>query len=254
MSGTWIRRLRPSGPGTAQVLCFPYAGGAANGYSGLAHALSPDVEVFAVQYPGRQDRFREAPAQDFQQIIEHVLGELPSHCDPGKPLALFGHSMGALLAFETGRCLQQTQSPFTPIHLFLSGRASPSLGRRPSDFLRSDATLVAELRRLGGADPQVLNDPEMLELIMPSIRADYRLLMQYSWDQGTLRDCPFTVLVGEEDPVVMVGEADQWRALTSGVTRTVPFSGGHFFLNQQAQQVAQVILSALSATLTGKFT
>ncbi|MFJ4940811.1 thioesterase II family protein [Streptomyces pseudovenezuelae] len=250
MSSTWIRRLRPSGRGTAQLLCFPYAGGAASGYSDLAHALSPDVEVFAVQYPGRQDRLREAPAQNFQQIIEHVLEELPSHCDPEKPLALFGHSMGALLAFETGRCLQQNQTPFAPTHLFLSGRASPSLGRRPSDFLRSEAALVAELRRLGGADRQVLDDPEMLELIMPSVRADYRLLMQYVWDQGTLRDCPLTVLVGEEDPVVMVREADQWRTLTSGLTRTVPFSGGHFYLIQQVQQVAKVILSALVPPLT----
>ncbi|EGX58121.1 putative thioesterase [Streptomyces zinciresistens K42] len=246
MSGTWVRRLRTAEAGAAaQLLCFPCAGGAAGGYARLARALAPDLDVHAVQYPGRQDRLAEPPARDLAGIVDHVVRELPLHCAAERPLALFGHSMGALLAFETARRLERDRSPFAPVRLFLSGRASPVLGPRADDFLRDDATLLAQMRRLGGAEPQVLDDPDMRDLIMPSVRADHALLMRYTWDRGTLRDCPFTVLVGDRDPVVTVAEADRWRQLTSGPTRTVSFPGGHFYLNDRAPELAATVREAL---------
>ncbi|MEV6123822.1 alpha/beta fold hydrolase [Streptomyces sp. NPDC052077] len=244
-SSTWIRRLRPAASGTAQLLCFPHAGGAVNAYGGLARALDPGAEVFAVQYPARQDRLGEPPARDFGEIVERVLAELPGHRDPGRPLALFGHSMGALLAFETARALQRAGAADRPVHLFLSGRASPSLGPRASDFQEGDAALLAEIRRLGGMDPRLLSEPGILDLIMPPVRADYRLLGQYVWDRGTLRDLPVTVLVGEDDPIVSVDQADQWRGLTSGPGRTLALPGGHFFLDQQIERVAAAVTEAL---------
>ncbi|MFF3504442.1 thioesterase II family protein [Streptomyces sp. NPDC003247] len=247
MAGEWIRRLGPPAdrPGAVQLVCFPHAGGAAGAYTALCRALAPTVEVVGVQYPARQDRLREEPVRDVRGLAERVARELGEDAGSARPRAFFGHSMGALVAFETALLLGRDGPATRPVRLFLSGRAAPSLGPGPSDHLAGDAELLAELRRLGGVGDGVLEDPDVVELIMPAVRADYQALAAYSWRPGTTLDRPLTVLVGDTDPIVTREGAAQWRRLSTAPTEVRSFTGGHFYLDDRVQQVAEVVRDAL---------
>lgn len=244
-SGQWIRRMGVTGPGDVRLVCFPHAGGAVTFFSGLARALAPDVEVLAVQYPGRQDRHREQPVEEIPRMAEAVNEELDAILPDGRPCAFFGHSMGALVAFEAAVSLRGGRASKDLTRLFASGRAAPPAGPRPGDRLSGDEELLAELHRLGGVGKEVLGDPEMVAMIMPAVRADYRALASYGMVPGTSLDCPVTVLTGQSDPIVSPEEAAQWQDLTSAPTEVLVFPGGHFYLQDQARQVAAAVRESL---------
>ncbi|MFJ8046418.1 thioesterase II family protein [Kitasatospora sp. NPDC096147] len=241
-NGSWLRRLHTPLPGAPQLVCFPHAGGAASAYVALARALAPEVEVLAVQYPGRQDRRLEPAATGLAAAAEAVAAELLPRDD--RPYALFGHSMGALVAYETARLLPDGRGP---ARLFVSGRGAPSLGPGRADRVRDDTELLARMRLLGGTNGAVFDDPELLALVLPVLRADYRALSGYTWAAQPQLGCPLTALVGDADPVVTVAEAEAWRELTTGPSESEVFSGGHFYLDSAVEQVAKVVRSALRA-------
>ncbi|MER6030041.1 alpha/beta fold hydrolase [Streptomyces sp. NPDC001851] len=249
MPGAWFRRFGTAGAGARRLFCFPHAGGAASAYLRLSQALSPAVEVLSTQYPGRQDRRLEPGVEDLG-VLADLLAEQVRREAGGRPYAFFGHSMGAIVAYETARRLDR-QAGSGPVHLFVSGRRAPSTGPHRSDRLLGDAQLRAEIRRLGGTGSRVLDDPELMEMIMPVLRADYRALAGYAWEPGRPLDCPLTVLVGDADPVVTVEEAAAWRELSTAPTAVRVFTGGHFYLDDRTQDVAEVIVSRLDAGARG---
>ncbi|MFP3992307.1 alpha/beta fold hydrolase [Streptomyces sp. E11-3] len=245
----WFRQFGPAADsGGLQLFCFPHAGGAASAYVPLSRALAPDIDVHAVQYPGRQDRRLEAPATSIVALAEPLAAELAARPDPGRPYAFFGHSMGAAVAYETARQLVGRTAP-APVRLFLSGRGAPTPTPPRTDQLHDDASLVAAIRRLGGTGGRFLEDPELLEMILPALRADYRALSGYHWVPGPPLDIPFTVLVGDTDPVVAVPDAADWlqQSAVHGDFRTFP--GGHFYLDASTTEVADVVRGALSGAL-----
>ncbi|MFD6246639.1 thioesterase II family protein [Streptomyces roseolus] len=244
MSGEWFRRfdaIRASGP---RLFCFPHAGGAASAYVGLARELNPAFDVVAVQYPGRQDRRLEEPIDDIGRLADAVAREIVPHLD--RPYAFFGHSMGAVLAYETARRLAGRDLP-APVRLFLSGRGAPTPFRNPLDRMDDDEAVIAAIRRLGGTGSQVLEDPEIMAMVMPSLRADYRAIGSYAWTEGPRLSMPFTVLVGDSDPVVTTDRAAAWREHTEARTDVRIFPGGHFYLDGRTADVARVVHSALTA-------
>jgi surfactin synthase thioesterase subunit len=248
----WFRQF-PGAPGTAGVrlYCFPHAGGAASAYVPLSRRLSPDVEVLAVQYPGRQDRRLEPPVTAITELADHIAWQLRPAASAG-PYALFGHSMGALLAYETARRLRQWSAP-GPVRLFLSGRGAPT--RQPSahDQVTDDTGLRAAIRRLGATDTRMLDDPELAAMVMPALRADYQALASYVWRPGPPLDHPLTVLVGDRDPVVTTEEARAWCSRFTGDFDFRVLPGGHFYLDQKTDEVARVVTAALGAmTKTGR--
>ncbi|GGV73279.1 thioesterase [Streptomyces longisporoflavus] len=247
-SSHWIRRMGATGPGDIRMVCFPHAGGSSTFFAGLARALAPEVEVLGVQYPGRQDRHREQPVEDIARMAEAVHEELGALLSDGRPCAFFGHSMGALVAFETALLLRGGQPSKELTRLFASGRAAPLAGPRPGDLLSGDKELLTELHRLGGVGKDVLGDPELVSMIMPAVRADYRALATYGMTPGAALDCPVTVLTGEADPIVSPEEAAQWQGLTSAPTEMRVFPGGHFYLQDQVQQVAAAVRESLLAS------
>ncbi|MEU8434171.1 alpha/beta fold hydrolase [Streptomyces sp. NPDC029216] len=248
MNSTWFRRYTPAVGNGPRLVCFPHAGGSATAYKPLAHALPADLDVVAVQYPGRQDRYDEAPFTAVGPLVEAVAGELARSLarDPGRPYALFGHSMGALVAFETARRLERAGLP-APQRLFLSGRGAPDSpsGERYRNY--DDAAVLAEVRRLSGTDQALLDNPEVLEMVLPALRADYRAVATYTWDGGEPVPVPVTALIGDRDPVVTVGEARGWREHTRGGFALKVFPGGHFYLNDQVEQVASAVTEGLLA-------
>ncbi|WP_282697073.1 alpha/beta fold hydrolase [Streptomyces sp. CC208A] len=242
MKSEWFRCYVPASENAARLICFPHAGGAASAYVTLARALAPDIEVVSVQYPGRQDRRREPAVTDLRLLaglVTEAIGE------PDRPYALFGHSMGAIVAHETARLLARRPVP-APLRLFLSGRGAPSPLRREAGP-RDDAALLTEIRRLGGTDSALLDDPELLELAMPVLRADYAALGRYHWTGGPPLASPLSVLIGADDPLVTVGQAAAWREHTTASFELKVFPGGHFYLGDATDEVADVVSSALTA-------
>jgi surfactin synthase thioesterase subunit len=238
----WLRSYRAAAPGSPALICLPHAGGAASAYLPLARALAPRVEVLAVQYPGRQDRRRERAVEDIGEFADMVAEAARGLGD--RPFALFGHSMGALIGYEAARRLERGAGNGMSA-LFVSGRSAPGPRPNPRDLLDGDAALIAEIRRLGGTGAQVFDDPELMGMVLPALRADYRALSRYRWTPGEPLRCPLTVLLGESDPVVSAAGAAAWRELTSGQTRLISFPGGHFYLDEQVSGVARVLSAAL---------
>ncbi|MDB1090082.1 alpha/beta fold hydrolase [Streptomyces sp. ACA25] len=244
-SGLWLRRYRPVDKPAVRLVCFPHAGGAASAFLPLARRLAADVEVLAVQYPGRQDRRNEPFIDSVDGLVDRLLPEVLTWTD--RPLALFGHSLGATVAFETARRLPPTGS-MRPAHVFVSGRRAPTVSRGDSDL--PDDELTDEIRRLQGTDASLLADDELLAMVLPAIRNDYRAAATYRYRPSPALRCPVTVLTGDMDPHVTADEAAAWAGLTSAATVVRTFSGGHFYLNEQIGAVCEEIMAALEPHLS----
>ncbi|GAA2278113.1 oleoyl-ACP hydrolase [Streptomyces ruber] len=247
----WFRRLLRSVQGGAgaeapcELICFPHAGGSSTYWRGLALELAPAADVLAVQYPGRLDRLREAPVEDLHVLADLVVEVLGPPGD--RPRVLLGHSMGASLAYEVAVRLAR-QPGGEPRLLVVSGRRAPSAVRsRGEDWPRTDEELVARVRKLGGTDAQLLGDPELLELILPALRGDYRAIASYRDTPGRPLSCPVVALAGDRDPEVPVETVEAWRNHTSGDFRMHVFEGGHFFLNEHTGDVGALLRDLLPA-------
>ncbi len=232
-TGAWLRRYEPAENASVSLVCFPHAGGSAGFFVGMSRALAPAVDVIAVQYPGRQDRFGE-PALDSitglaDQISDQLRGSQP------RQLAFFGHSMGATVAFEVMRRLEAVQGD-TPIRLFASGRRAPSITTGSSLHSLSDDEFIAELSRLS-ADELPFADDELLRAALPTLRADYKAIEAYPYTPDALMSCPVTAFVGAHDPITSVEQASAWRNHTREHFDLRVFPGGHFYLLAQAEQL-----------------
>ncbi len=246
-SGTWLRRYREAPGARIRLVCFPHAGGSASYYLPLARALAPAVDVLSVQYPGRQDRHREPPLPDVPRLAEAVfeaLGtDLADHAD--LPLAFFGHSMGAIVAYETARLLEHGAGVRLEV-MFASGRRAPSTIRAETVHLADDDRLLAELAALGGTDARLLRDPELRGLVLPAVRADYTAIERYTRRPGPDPSCPYEVLTGDADPLTTVAEAKAWAAHTTASTGVHVFSGGHFFVEDHLAEITELVARRLA--------
>jgi pyochelin biosynthesis protein PchC len=239
----WIRRFRAGPPAATRLICFPYAGGSASYFFHLAAALRPEVEVFAVQYPGRQDRLDEPLVDDIGELADRTVAALQSSAD--RPTGFFGHSMGAVVAYEVARRWEHRYG-LALTHLFVSGRTAPSRPRETTVHLRDDEGIRAEVAELGGPNAEVLAHPELAPLVMPPIRNDYKAIETYRYQQGPPLTCPITALIGDADPVVTPDEAAAWAGHTTGPFELRVFPGGHFYLTDQEEQVLDTIRASIA--------
>lgn len=161
------------------------------------------------------------------------------------PFAFFGHSLGAVVAFEVARRLRD-RAAAQPLRLFVSGRRAPSRHRASENVhLRNDAALVEELRRNGGTDPRALHDPELLAAFLPIIRNDFKAIETYEYTTTVPLACPITALVGNADPQATIDEASAWADHSSQGFDLHVFPGGHFYLESSRAAV----INTISATL-----
>jgi surfactin synthase thioesterase subunit len=240
----WLRRYHRAPQSKVRLVCLPHAGGAASFYHPFSAALSPRVEVLAVQYPGRHDRLDEEPIPEIGRLAEAIYEVLLPETD--RPLALFGHSMGAVLAYETARRLEQRAS-VVPVVLFASGRRAPSLQSEETVHLRDDEGLLAELVSLGGSDARILGNREIMQMVLPAIRGDYTAIETYCHAPGPRLATPVVALTGESDPKATVEEVRAWQDHTEADFAVHTFPGGHFFLNDQRPGVLEIITTTLRA-------
>lgn len=244
----WLRALRPGQFGAITLVCLPHAGASAGSFFPFTELLGPEVEVLAVQYPGRQDRRWEPPARSVEELADCVSAALISGLGDA-PVALFGHSMGAAVAFEIARRLEATSSK-APIALFVSGRRAPSR-ERPRLWTRppTDSEVINELKRLSGTDAAILDDERLLALFLPVIRADYQVAGGYHSQADSTVDCPITMLVGSDDPETSSDEAQAWADHTTSAFDLHTFPGGHFYIEQNRTAVAHLVLDRLAAAI-----
>ncbi|MCF3102024.1 thioesterase [Streptomyces roseoverticillatus] len=243
-NGLWVRRFHPRPDSRVRLVCLPHAGGSASFYFPVSRAMPDTVDVLCVQYPGRQDRRTEPLLDSVQALADKVYEALLPWTD--RPIALFGHSMGASLGYEIARRLEQERG-IVPAALFASGRRAPSAHRDETVHLRDDDGLVAEMRGLSGTNPQLLGDDEVLRMVLPAIRADYRAAETYRWNPGPALRCPVTTFVGDDDPKVTIEEAAAWSVHTDGPFTQKVFPGGHFFLAQHQTEIVRLMAEQLGA-------
>ncbi|MBN6037100.1 thioesterase II family protein [Amycolatopsis sp. 195334CR] len=237
----WVRRFHPAPAAPHRLLCLPHAGGSASYFFPVSRSLSPGIEVLAVQYPGRQDRRAEPLIDSIEVLADQVTEAIDGYTD--KPLAIFGHSMGATLGFEVARRLEKRG--VVPAGLFASGRRAPSRHRDEKFHEGTDDELLANVRSLAGTEQALLGDDEIVRMVLPSIRADYRAAETYRYAEGPDLSCPITAMVGDDDPKATVDEARSWADHTSGAFELKVFPGGHFFLNEHNAALLDIIAAHL---------
>lgn len=228
----------------ARLFCFSYAGGGASAYRLWSANLPPELELCAVQLPGREGRYREAPYDRIDAIVAALLPVLQSQLD--LPFAFFGHSMGAVIATELTAALAACGAP-GPQHLFISARRAPGLpDPDPPLCGLSDFAFVTELnRRYGGIPAEVIQDAEMMALLLPSLRADIDALENYGVAPEARIAVPLSVFGGTEDSRVPRAHLEAWRQVATGEFRMRLFAGDHFYINPRRMEV----LAEVSATL-----
>lgn len=241
-SSVWVRRFHPAPHAATRLICLPHAGGASTYYFPVSRALSPEVEVLAIQYPGRQDRRNEPCIDDLRALADVLVPELAGCFD--RPTLLFGHSMGATLGFELA--LRLAERGITPHTLIASGRRAPSTFRDERVHLYSDAEFIADLKGLSGTDPQMFEDDQVVQMILPALRSDYRAAETYRYRPSPKLDCPIIALIGDSDPQVTVAEARAWAEHTNGSFSLGVYPGAHFYLNEHAASVLDVIREQVS--------
>lgn len=245
----WIAHTRPNREGRLRLFCFPYAGGSAAIYRSWADRLPPEVEVLPVELPGRASRFREPLCQSVAEVVVQASVGLAPLFD--RPLAFFGHSMGAVIAFEMARQLRR-EGRAAPVWLFVSGRRAPHLNERedPMHALPDDEFLL-RLRDLNGTPEEALQHPELMQMMQPMLRADFAVVETYRIQPEAPLSCPLSVLGGLADPEVTRDDLAAWAQHSTGPFSQRMFEGDHFFLNkvqpQLLQAVAQDLYSALGS-------
>ena len=226
----WLTRPRPNPQARLRLFCFPYAGGNVHAFRKWPQQLPPGVEVLAAQLPGRGARMREQPYTSVTALVEELGVAVRPLLD--RPFAFFGHSMGAIIAFELARLLRG-EGGAAPAHLFVSGRRAPQIpDADPPTYNLPDAEFIEEVRRLNGTPPEVLEHPELMGLMLPLLRADFQVVDTYRYADGPPLGCPISAFGGLQDFDVTREQLEAWREqTTSGFVRRM-FDGDHFFLHR----------------------
>lgn len=242
----WVRPLTGATvPGGLRLFFFPYAGAGASAYRNWGAGLPEGTEGFAVQLPGREDRFHERPVPGLDDLLDALTPGLLPLLD--RPFAFFGHSMGAIVCWELCRRLRLTHG-LEPVRVFVSGCRALHLhrSRTPAEADLSDEGLIEELRVLGATPEELLRNPEFTAFLLPTFRADLSLFAGYSYRPGPPLSCPVSVFGGTRDPRVAEEHLHGWAALTDGPARVEMFPGGHLFLLQERERMLRSIGWALS--------
>jgi medium-chain acyl-[acyl-carrier-protein] hydrolase len=241
---TWTRVPPDDGTGRLRLFCLPHAGGSASMFAGWQRCLPAGLHVCPIQLAGRQNRLAEPPFTRIEPLVERLAGVVEQLSD--LPFAFFGHSMGGFIAFELARELRR-RGARTPVALLIAScraahlptMAIPMSGLPTPDFLEA-------LRQYAGIPASMLANRELVELMLPTLRADVELVESYRFVYETPLDCAIFAYGGCEPGDVSIEQLSAWQQLTRGAFRVQTFPGSHFFLDQSQSALLQAIQSDLS--------
>lgn len=242
---TWFS-APPRGPRVGlRLFCLPYAGGGASVFRSWGKELPPEIHVMPVEYPGHGCRIRENLSRRVPELVQGLaddLGPLASG-----DYAILGHSMGALLGFELALELRRRGYPNLR-HLFVCGRGAPHIPRtRMTTYDLPEEEFIQELDRLAGTPPEVLADRELLDFVLPAVRADFELVETYRYAPDDPLACGITAIGGSADVDVTEDDLHAWEQHTRGEFRVEVLEGGHFFLFAEWSRIRGLLSESLNA-------
>lgn len=240
----WLAYREPNPRARLRLFCFPYAGGGASVYRGWGTSLPGDIEVCPVQLPGRESRLREPPYTHVEALLQALTEVLPPYLD--LPFAFFGHSMGALIAFELVRELRRRGGP-QPVHLFVSGRRSPEVPAREEPIHDlPEPEFLEKIRELNGTPEEVLQHAELMRLLLPILRADFSINENYAFVPGDPLEMGISAFGGLGDEEVTREDLAAWAQHTRGRFRQRMLPGDHFFLQGAKDLVTEALARDLA--------
>ena len=235
----WVRRFHRAAENSARtIVIFPHAGGGASAYRALSAALTATDEVLVIQYPGRQDRAAEPHPGTLPGLGQGAAADLLPQLGE-RPVTLFGHSMGGVVAFEAARALAAAGRPIA--HLVPSAAVPPSRVAALPPHPTGDDELLTHAALLDGSDPAVLADNTIARMALPAMRADFAAFDAYACPAGVTVDAPVTALGGLEDPAVPPAHLHDWAAHTTAGAEVRLLPGGHFFVTDQVPAVTAIL-------------
>ncbi|MTE11484.1 thioesterase II family protein [Nocardia aurantiaca] len=237
----WIRQFQaPSAESATPLLVFPHAGAGASAYRDLAKRLAAEFDVVVFQYPGRQDRIRESAAESLPELAAGAFAEFrESTHETGAPLTIFGHSMGAVVGFEFARLAEA--AGLSVRRLVASSAAAPARIAALPGHPTEDEALLDHMSALNGTGAEVMGSRDVLRMSLPVMKADYRAFDAYSCTGDTAVDAPILVLAGDEDEFVAPRDLRAWESHSRNGIRVILFPGGHFYLNDHVDGVAELL-------------
>ncbi len=239
----WVIRPLSNPQASSRLFCFPYAGAGASIFHNWAKKLPREMELCAIQLPGRESRIRETPLNRLKDVVTILVPLLKPYLD--RPFAFFGHSMGALLSFELARELRRQNYPL-PFHLFVSGRNAPQLlDLQPPIHRLPDPQFIEKIKEFNGTPDSVWQDTKLMEQFLPVLRADFAILETYFYGNEAPLDCPITAFGGLEDGQVSETKLGAWNKQTKAEFNLQMFPGDHFFLHSREQELLQALSTQL---------
>lgn len=239
-SKSWVLCPKPNAQAKLKLFCFHYAGGGAWSFRNWPDNLPSSVEVCSVELPGRGFRLTEAAFTSLDPLVQAIADALLPRLD--KPFAFFGHSMGGLVCFELVRVLRRNYN-LNPTHLFVSGHRAPQLPNPdPPIHNLPEPEFLAELRELEGTPQEVLENVELMQLLLPTLRADFTVVETYAYIAEPPLDFPITAFGGLQDREASYDQLNAWQEQTNAVFSLHMLPGNHFFLHS-AQSLLLTLLS-----------
>ncbi len=245
MSHPALSLHRPSAGCQRRLFCFPHAGGGASAFRGLKAALQPEgIELCALQAPGRENRISHPLMHSAAEMVDHFEQAIDT-LDP-MPFSFLGHSMGSLIAFLLSRQLQR-KGKAQPTRLIVSASLSPSTRQETRDtYQLADDAFKKKVFAHGGVPEQFRQMPELMDIFLPVLRADYEVFDRYQHEDATRVTIPLSVYAGLTDEAVPLDELNHWQDVAEAPVSTRCFSGGHFYLYQQLDEVKAALIQDLS--------
>ena len=243
----WIKHHRPQPDASVRLFCFHHAGGGASLYAGWGELAVSDLEICPVLLPGREQRMAEAAHADMAPLVDALVAALQPWMD--MPFAFFGHSMGARVALALSLALARRGGP-QPCHLIVSANQAPQhpVSRPPMHRL-DDAAFLAELRAMGGTPEELLRSADLMKMVLPTMRADFRVIETYRPDTTERLGCDLTAFGGRDDDRVEDAGLRAWAELTDGRFACRAWPGGHFYLKDQSAAVVNVVSASIFRSL-----
>lgn len=244
----WFNTPKNGQPARLRLFCFPYAGGSALIYRGWQNYLPAGVAVWPVQLPGRGSRYKEPPYVSMPAAVSGVTAAIEPFLDV--PFAFFGHSMGAMMSFELAHAVNE-KFRVRPKHLFVSGSGGPHLPRTTANIHDlPDDQFIKRLKELNGTPPEVFDNPELMLMMMRTLRADFEIAETYPRFFGPLLDCPITAFGGQDDGLVLREDLEAWKFQTTNSFNSWILPGDHFFLQTSDAIVLRILSQQLRTILT----
>jgi surfactin synthase thioesterase subunit len=225
-----------------RLFCLPYAGGGSSIYRQWQQFMPKDIQVCKIQLPGRENRINEHAIDCMEELVQILSKQLSMYMD--QPFALFGHSMGGMATYELARYLSKN-TPYTPKHVFISGCRTPNVEDNNKTYYLQGEAFIDSLRQRGGTNEVLLNNKEYMQMVEPTLRADLKLIERWHHHEIEPLTCPLSVLGGVHDPLISPDKLTTWEEYTKGDFELKLFKGGHFFLNDESNNIASVIGNTL---------